>query len=85
MYGQGYVGNAHDSQRIRRQEKQRDDARKQFEALHKQSEDKVSAAGLRQFGASKKEVSGPGLLHSVDLLSLPGCRRQCDRQPEPPS
>lgn len=54
----GYVGTSEDSARIRRQEKQRDDARKKFEGLKKESDDRVDGAGLRQFGISTTEVGG---------------------------
>lgn len=56
MYGQGYVGTSQDVNRIRRQEKQREEQKKAFEELQKQKRDKVETAGLRQFGASKTEV-----------------------------
>ncbi len=52
----GYVGTAEDSRRIMRQEKQREEQRKKYEALKKQSDANVDAAGLRQFGAAKTEV-----------------------------
>lgn len=53
----GYVGTSEDVARIRRQEKQRGDARKKFEVLKKESDDRVDGAGLRQFGVSTSEVS----------------------------
>lgn len=56
MYGQGYVGTSQDVNRIRRQEKQREEERKNFEELQKQKRDGVQTAGLRQFGVSKTEV-----------------------------
>lgn len=52
----GYVGTSEDVARIRRQEKQRGDARKKFEVLKKESDDRVDGAGLRQFGVSTSEV-----------------------------
>ncbi|MEW5303656.1 MAG: hypothetical protein WDW36_006327 [Sanguina aurantia] len=52
----GYVGTSEDVARIRRQEKQRGDARKKFESLKKESEDRVDGAGLRQFGVSTTEA-----------------------------
>lgn len=55
---QGYVGNAHDVARIRKQEKQREEERKRFEELKKQSDANVDKAGLRQFGTAQSEV-GP--------------------------
>ncbi len=47
---QGYVGSAEDQRRIRRQEKEREDRKRQFEDKKKQSDANVDAAGLRQFG-----------------------------------
>jgi protein FAM50 len=52
----GYVGTAEDARRIMRQEKQREEQRKKYEALKKQSDANVDAAGLRQFGSAKTEV-----------------------------
>jgi hypothetical protein len=52
----GYVGSAEDTRRIRRQEKQREEQKKKFEDLKKQSDANVDAAGLRQFGTAKTEV-----------------------------
>ncbi len=57
MYSNGYVGTGEDVQRIRRMEKQREEQRKKFEAMHKQTKDQADAAGLKQFGASTEEVS----------------------------
>lgn len=57
----GYVGTAEDARRIMRQEKQREEQRKKYEALKKQSDANVDAAGLRQFGAAKTEVPLPRL------------------------
>lgn len=54
---QGYVGNAEDVRRIRRQEKQRESEKKKFEDLRKASAANIDAAGLRQFGAGASEVS----------------------------
>lgn len=53
---QGYVGNAEDVRRIRRQEKQRESEKKKFEDLRKASAANIDAAGLRQFGAGASEV-----------------------------
>ncbi len=53
---QGYVGNAHDAARIRKAEKQREEERKRFEELKKQSDANVDKAGLRQFGTAQSEV-----------------------------
>ncbi len=53
---QGYVGSAEDQRRIRRQEKEREDRKKQFEDKKKQSDANVDAAGLRQFGTGTTEV-----------------------------
>jgi hypothetical protein len=53
---EGYVGNSADVQRIRRQEKQREQQKKQFEELKAASDAKVDQAGLRQFGAGASEV-----------------------------
>lgn len=53
---QGHVGSAHDTQRIRQQEKQREEERKRFEELKKQSEENVRKAGLREFGKATTEV-----------------------------
>lgn len=53
---QGYVGSAEDQRRIRRQEKEREDRKKQFEDKKKRSDANVDAAGLRQFGAGTSEV-----------------------------
>ena len=58
MFSNGYVGTAEDAARIRRQEKQREEQRKKFEALAKESKDRADGAGLRQFGTSTEEVSG---------------------------
>ncbi len=54
---QGYVGNAEDVRRIRRQEKQRESEKKKFEDMRKASAANIDAAGLRQFGAGASEVS----------------------------
>ena len=56
MYGNGYVGSAADSTRIRRQEKEREEQRRQFEEGKNKVEAKVAAAGLKQFGASRAEA-----------------------------
>lgn len=56
MFSNGYVGTGEDVQRIRRMEKQREEQRKKFEAMHKQTKDQADAAGLRQFGASTEEA-----------------------------
>lgn len=53
---QGHVGSAHDTHRIRIQEKQREEERKRFEGLKKQSEENVRKAGLREFGKATSEV-----------------------------
>lgn len=52
---QGHVGSAHDTQRIRQQEKQREEERKRFEELKKQKEDQVNRT-VRQFGKATSEV-----------------------------
>ena len=49
----GYVGNAHDKQRIERQLKEREEQRKQVEEAKKKAQ---SGAGLREFGAATSEV-----------------------------
>ncbi|GFR50448.1 hypothetical protein Agub_g12669 [Astrephomene gubernaculifera] len=56
MFNNGYVGTGEDVQRIRRMEKQREEQRKKFEAMQKQTKDQADAAGLRQFGASTEEA-----------------------------
>lgn len=56
MYSNGYVGTGEDVQRIRRMEKQREEQKKKYEQMHKQTKDQADAAGLRQFGASTEEV-----------------------------
>ena len=56
MFGQGYVGTSQDVVRIRKQEKQREEAKKKYEELQKAQRDKVNSAGLRQYTASKAEV-----------------------------
>ncbi|KXZ54696.1 hypothetical protein GPECTOR_4g764 [Gonium pectorale] len=56
MFNNGYVGTGEDVQRIRRMEKQREEQRKKFEAMQKQTKDTADAAGLRQFGASTEEA-----------------------------
>ncbi len=61
MYSNGYVGTGEDVQRIRRMEKQREEQKKKYEQMHKQTKDQADAAGLRQFGASTEEV-GSGRL-----------------------
>lgn len=53
---QGYVGSAEDQRRIRRQEKEREDRRNEFEKKKLQSDANVDAAGLRKFGAGVSEV-----------------------------
>ena len=70
---QGYVGNAEDVRRIRRQEKQRESEKKKFEDLRKASAANIDAAGLRQFGAGASEVG----LHSYCLLGSSSCRALC--------
>lgn len=57
MYGQGWVVSNADLQKIRRQEKRREEQKKNFEEQQKQGQDKVKSAGLRQFGASTSEVN----------------------------
>jgi protein FAM50 len=56
MFNNGYVGTGEDVQRIRRMEKQREEQKKKYESLHKQTKDEADRAGLRQFGASTEEV-----------------------------
>ena len=56
MYANGYVGTSQDAQRIRRQEKQREEQRKKFEEQQKELHDKSLNAGLKQFGSSKSEA-----------------------------
>eukprot|EP00198_Chlamydomonas_reinhardtii_P003194 XP_001692530.1 predicted protein [Chlamydomonas reinhardtii] len=56
MYSNGYVGTGEDVQRIRRMEKQREEQKKKYEQMHKQTKDQADAAGLRQFGASTEEA-----------------------------
>jgi protein FAM50 len=56
MFSNGYVGTAQDSQRIRRQEKQREEQRKKYEDQQAQQREKVLNAGLKQFGSSKSEA-----------------------------
>ncbi|GLC34354.1 hypothetical protein PLESTB_000738300 [Pleodorina starrii] len=56
MFNNGYVGTGEDVQRIRRMEKQREEQRKKFEQMQKQTKDQADAAGLRQFGASTEEA-----------------------------
>ncbi|CAK0782364.1 hypothetical protein CVIRNUC_005652 [Coccomyxa viridis] len=53
---QGYVGSAEDQRRIRRQEKDREERKKQFEDKKKQSDANVDGAGLRQFGTGTAEL-----------------------------
>ncbi|CAL5228756.1 g11943 [Coccomyxa viridis] len=53
---QGYVGSAEDQRRIRRQEKEREERKRQFEDKKKQSDANVDAAGLRQFGTGTSEL-----------------------------
>ncbi|KAG2491992.1 hypothetical protein HYH03_009722 [Edaphochlamys debaryana] len=56
MFGNGYVGTGEDVQRIRRMEKQREEQRKKFEQMHKQTKDEADRAGLKKFGASTEEA-----------------------------
>mmetsp|Transcript_32292 Transcript_32292/g.58685 ORF Transcript_32292/g.58685 Transcript_32292/m.58685 type:complete len:335 (-) Transcript_32292:371-1375(-) len=56
MYSNGYVGTNEDVQRIRKQEKQREEQRKKFEESKKQSNDRVETSGLRKFAASSNEI-----------------------------
>jgi hypothetical protein len=53
---QGYVGNADDQRRIRRQEKEREEKKAQYEKSKAQSDANVDAAGLRVFGAGTSEA-----------------------------
>lgn len=53
---QGYVGNADDQRRIRRQEKEREEKKAQYEKKKAQSDANVDAAGLRVFGAGTSEA-----------------------------
>ena len=53
---QGFVGSAQDAARIQRQQKQREEQRKKFEEQQKAHQDKLNAAGLKQFGSSKSEA-----------------------------
>lgn len=55
-FGDGYVGNSADVARIRRVEKQREEAKKKYEEQAKAQREKAEAAALRQFGASTSEV-----------------------------
>lgn len=52
---QGHVGSAHDTQRIRQQEKQREEERKRFEQLKKEKEEHANKT-VRQFGKATSEV-----------------------------
>ncbi len=56
MFADGYVGTSHDATRIRKQQQEREEQRKKYEALQQKTRDKVASAGLRQFGASKAEA-----------------------------
>ncbi|KAG2434673.1 hypothetical protein HXX76_007566 [Chlamydomonas incerta] len=56
MFSNGYVGTGEDVQRIRRMEKQREEQKKKYEQMHKQTKDQADAAGLKQFGASTEEA-----------------------------
>lgn len=58
MFADGYVGTTEDANRIRRQEKQRQEQRKKFEQLAKAKHDQAETAGLRQFAATTSEVRG---------------------------
>ena len=65
---QGYVGSAEDQRRIRRQEKDREERKKQFEDKKKQSDANVDGAGLRQFGTGTAEVSILSLCSNVTAI-----------------
>jgi hypothetical protein len=62
MYGQGWVVSNADLQKIRKQEKRREEQKKQVEDQRKQGQDKVNSAGLRQFGTSTSEVKPASVL-----------------------
>lgn len=53
---QGYVGSSQDQTRIRRQEKEREEQRRKIEELKRETEAKVTSAGLRRFGTGTAEV-----------------------------
>ncbi len=74
MFSDGYVGTSEDVARIRRQEKQREEQKKKFEALAKESKARADGAGLRQFGASSEEVGARVAVPAVP--SRPPRRRQ---------
>lgn len=54
--GDGYVGTAQDSTRIRRLEKQREEERKKIQELKSKSASAGEQTGLLQFGSGTSEV-----------------------------
>ena len=68
---QGYVGSSQDQTRIRRQEKQREEEKRQIEELKRETEAKSIAAGLRRFGTGTAEVSSRPFLESAEVAFLP--------------
>lgn len=54
--GDGYVGTAEDSSRIRRMGKKREEERKKFQEAQKMRQDRIDSAGLRKFDAATTEA-----------------------------
>jgi protein FAM50 len=54
--GDGYVGTAEDSARIRRMDKKRQEQRKQFEDAQKLRQERIEKAGIRKFDTASTEV-----------------------------
>ncbi len=63
--GDGYVGTAEDSARIRRMGKKREEERKKFEEERRMRQERIDGAGLRKFGAASTEV---GVSQHIALL-----------------
>lgn len=56
QFGDGYVGSAEDSSRIRRMDKKRTEERKKFQEAQKMRQDRIDSAGLRKFDAATTEA-----------------------------
>jgi transposase len=61
--GDGYVGTAEDSARIRRMDKKRQEQKRKFEEAQKQRQERLEGAGLRKFDTATTEVETLGNLY----------------------
>lgn len=79
QFGDGYVGSAEDSARIRRMDKKRQEERARFEKEQKARQDRIESAGLRKFDAATTEVGAASCMRwnlhmeRVELLLCMPC------------